>query len=213
MTLPYLNKNFLLLSALLFSGICRAQDFTDTRKKTESFAKLQPRDLRLDVATFALAGISESVNTVPLSKIDYTSSGSDSMVFVGEGVKAIIKSAPFQPEKHKLSYDEKLLIRIDKKPYYGDYGKMPKTQINEVIFIWANDTVQIPPYAFNDLFNPHFTYLDKGVQRTANAIYKSKDGRRYYLYLFSKDNSGSYEVTWIFQDGRYVRRVLDYGFM
>jgi hypothetical protein len=198
---------------MLLSGICKAQDFTDTRKKTESFVKLQPREVRADVATFALGGISESVNTVPLPKIPYTSFNKDSMLISGDGIKAIIKISPFDPAKHKLSYDEKYLVRIDKRPYYGNYGNVPKTSISDVIIILGNDTVAIPPAAYNDLHNLNFTYLDKGVQRTTDAIYRSKDGRRIYLYLFSKDNAGSYEVTWIIQDGKYLRRVLDYGFM
>ena len=208
-----LYKFIFMLAAVSLSFVSKAQDFSDTRRKTESFAKLQPKELRADVATFALAGISESVNTTPLPKIDYSNYNKDSMVFNGDGIKAIVKIAPFEPAKHKLSYDDKYLVRIDKRTYYGDYGNMPKTDISDVIVIWGNDTVAIPPAAYNDLHNLHFTYLNKGVERTTNAIYKSKDGRRFYLYLFSKDNTGSYEVTWIFQDGRYVRRVLDYGFM
>jgi hypothetical protein len=213
LTKVFFNKYSFLFLAVFYCAVAQAQDFSDSRKKTESFAKLQPKEVRADVATFALAGISESVNTVPLPKIDYSSYGNDSMVFDSDGIKAIIKTAPFVPENHKLSYDDKYLIRIDKRPYYGDYGNMPKTEISDVIFIWGKDTVPVPPAAYNDLHNLHFTYLNKGVQRTGNAIYHSKDGRRTYLYLFSKDNTGSYEVTWIFQDGRYIRRVLDYGFM
>jgi hypothetical protein len=76
-----------------------------------------------------------------------------------------------------------------------------------------NDTVFIPPAAYSDLYNLNLTYLDKGVERTTDAVYKSKDGNTIYLYLFSKDKTGSYEVTWIFQNRKYLRRVLDYGFM
>lgn len=199
----------------MISVYCKAQDldFQDTRKKTESFLKLQPKEVRADVATFALAGISESVGALPLPKIPYQSFGRDSMTFVGEGIKAIIRTAPFDPAKHKFIYDEKYLVKIDKKTYYGDYGNMPKTYISEVTVIIGNDTVKIPSMAYDDLFNLRFAYKDKGVERTTNAIYKSKDGHRIYVYLFSKDNTGSYEVTWIIQDKNYMRRVLDYGFM
>ena len=76
-----------------------------------------------------------------------------------------------------------------------------------------NDTVLIPPIAYSDLFNLNFTYSDKGVERTTDAIYISKDRHNVYLYLFSRDNTGSYEVTWIIQDKKYLRRVLDYDLM
>jgi len=58
-----------------------------------------------------------------------------------------------------------------------------------------------------------FTYSDQETERTRDAVYKSKDGRKIYLYLFSKDDTGSYEVTWIIQDKKYLRRVLDYGLL
>lgn len=209
-------KHLFLVIGILYGFSCGAQspdDFQDTRRRTESFARLQPRDVRADVATFALGGISESVGSLPLAKVPYKFFSDDSMTFDGDGIKAKIKISPFDASKHKLSYDEKYLIRIDKRAYYGNYGKLPKTYISSVTMTVGNDTVFIPAAAYSDLFNLNLTYNDNGVKRTTNAIYKSKDGNRIYLYLFCKDNTGSYEVTWIIQDKKYLRRVLDYGFM
>jgi hypothetical protein len=203
-----------LFVAIFYSAFCKAQDdLPDARRKTESFARFHIPEMRADLATFTLSGISESVGSTPLKKIPYTSLGEDSIVFEGDGIKAKVKIAPFDPAKHKLSFDEKYLVRIDRKPYYGNYLQTPKTEINEVLMIIDKDTVYIPAAAYNDLFNLNFTYLDKGVERTADAVYESKDGQKVYLYLFCKDKTGSYEVTWIFQNRKYLRRVLDYGFM
>ncbi|MEO6682212.1 MAG: hypothetical protein ABIN48_05245 [Ginsengibacter sp.] len=187
--------------------------YTDTRRNRESFKRLQPKSLRTEVATFALSGISESVGTTPLQKISYTEFGNDFMNFEGEGIKASVKTAPFSEEGRRLDYDDKYLIRIDRKPYYGNYGFVPKTYISDVTLIIDGDTIVVPPVAYSDLYNLNLTYSDKGVRKTTNAIYKSPDGNRIYFYLFSRDNSGSYEVTWIFDNKQYARRVLDYGFM
>jgi hypothetical protein len=210
-----LLKSYSFLFITIFiSSFCKAQDdLPDARRKTESFDRFHTKDLRADLATFTLSGISESVGLLPLEKISYSKLSNDSIVFDGDGIKAKVKISPFDPSKHKLSYDEKYLVRIDRKPYYGNYLEVPKTQISDVLVIINKDTVFIPPAAYNDLFNLNFTYLDKGVERTTDAVYKSKDGHKIYLYLFSKDKTGSYEVTWIIQDGKYLRRVLDYGFM
>jgi len=203
-----------LFLANLFSTYCKAQDdLPDARRKTESFARFHIPQMRADLATFTLSGIGESVGLTPLKKITYSSLGDDSIVFDKDGIKAKVKIAPFDPSKHKLSFDEKYLVRIDRKPYYGNYLKTPKTRISEVSMIIDRDTVAIPPAAYDDLFNLNFTYLDKGVERTTDAVYISKDRQIVYLYLFCKDNTGSYEVTWIFQNRKYLRRVLDYGFM
>lgn len=207
----------LVLVAVITPGLARAQmpelDFTDTRRARETFKRLQPKSLRDEVATFALSGISESVGKTPLPKISYSDFGNDFMNFEGDGIKASVKISPFSEEGHRMDYEDKHLIRIDRKPYYGNYGKVPKTFISELSLIVDGDTVAIPPTAYFDLYNLNLTYSDKGSQKTRNAIYRSPDGKRIYFYLFSRDNSGSYEVTWIFEDKQYVKRVLDYGFM
>ena len=116
-------------------------------------------DVRAEIATFTLAGIGEGAPTTPLEKVPYTSLGKDSIVFEGGGIKAEVKTAPFDPAKHKLNYDDKYLVRIDRRPYYSDdFGKVPKTEISKVMSIIRGDTVNIPPAAYSDLFNLNFTY-------------------------------------------------------
>lgn len=190
-----------------------AQDFTDTRRYTESFVRLNPPDVRADVAYFAFKGISESANAPVLKKVRPTIVSTDSMVIEGHGifVKVILK--PFDPKAHKLSYDEKTLTRIDRRTYYGNYGSVPKTSIASLLLVINGDTIAIPPAAYSDLHNMNFTYRDKGVERTRDGVFVSKDGNKVYLYLFSKDGTGSYEATFIIIAGKYYRRVLDYGFL
>lgn len=190
-----------------------AQEITDTRRTTESFVRLQPRDVRADVAHFAFKGISESANTPELKKVAPTVITADSLVIDGHGILAKVVLAPFDPEAHKLSYDEKTLTRIDRRTYYGHYGIVPKTAISSILLLVNGDTISIPSIAYSDLYNMNFAYQDKGIARTRDAVFVSKDGNKVYLYLFSKDTSGSYEVTFVFIDGKYYRRVLDYGFL
>ena len=194
-------------------------EYQDTRKKTESFAKATP-PIKADLATFTFAGIDESVAKAALKKISFTSFGENYMTFsgdditaAGDNIIATVTTAPFEAAKHKLDYDEQYLIKIDRKPYYGGYGVIPKTYIKQVLIVIGKDTVNIPPAAYADLYNLNFTYADKSTHRSVNGIYISKDKHKVYLYLFCKDATGSYEVTWIIQDKKYARRVLDYGFM
>ncbi len=213
--MKYAKKILVFATAMVFVSQTFAQnpDMPDSRRKTESFERFHTQDVRAELATFTLAGIGEGAPTTPLEKVPYTSVGKDSIVFEGGGIKAEVKTAPFDPAKHKLNYDEKYLERIDRRPYYGDYGKVPKTEISNVMLIIRGDTIAIPRAAYSDLFNLNFTYLDKGVERTTDAVYISKVGQRVYLYLYSRNRSGSYEVTWIIQDRRYLRRILDYDLM
>jgi len=210
-----LKISALFFLAIFFYSFCKAQDddMPDSRRKTESFTRFHYPDMRADLATFTLAGISESVGALPLKKITYSSLKENSIAFDEDGIKAKVETAPFDPKKHKLIFDDKYLVRIDRRPYYGGYPNVPTTYISDVSMIIDNDTVLIPPIAYSDLFNLNFTYSDKGVERTTDAIYISKDRHNVYLYLFSRDNTGSYEVTWIIQDKKYLRRVLDYDLM
>ena len=210
-------KQLLVFGAALFfaaEAFGQSDDIPDSRRKTESFERFHNNDIRAELATFTLAGIGDGTPTTPLEKVPYTSLGKDSVVFEGNGIKAEVKIAPFDPAQHKLNYDEKYLVKIDRKPYYGGvFGKVPKTEISNVMLIIRGDTIAIPPAAYSDLFNLNLTYQDKGVERTTDAVYISTTGQRVYVYLFSKDRIGSYEVTWIIQDRRYLRRILDYDLL
>jgi len=126
------------------------------------------------------------------------------MRFDGTNIIVSVKTGIFDRTKHKLGYEEKYLLKIDGKPYYGDYGKLPKTTMEAITVIMGTDTIYMPPAAIADLYNPVFN--------SADAVYFSADKRRLYVYMLNKDNAGSYEVTWIIQDKKYLRRILDYGF-
>jgi hypothetical protein len=210
-------KQYFLLAMAMYSGSCFAQlsdDVPDTRTKKESFLKIGQKDIRAEVASFALGGIEESVGKLPLDRIPFTAKSENSMKFEGRNIKAVVTTAPFEASKHKLEYDEKYLVKIDKKTYYGGYPNLPKTQISSVTLIIDKDTVVIPHTAYFDLYNLNLGYLDKkGNERSTNGIYISKDNHTIYLYLFSKDNTGSYEVTWVIRDKKYIRRVLDYDIL
>ena len=204
------------LVLFLISATAHAQtndDMTDTRKKNESVVKIAQKDIRSELASFTMAGIDESVGKGEIYKIPFSSVTPNSMIFEGDGMKATVSTAPFVVGKHKMDYDEKYLIKIDRKTYYGGYGAVPKNFINKVTMVMGKDSIAIPASAYSDLYNLNFSYLNTGVQKSTNGIYRSKDGHRTYLYVFCKDKTGSYEVTWIFIDKVYLRRVVDYGFM
>ncbi len=214
-------KKILIAGLLLYAFHSPAQEiqkpkknyeYQDTRKRSESFAKLPP-DLKSELSTFTFSGIGEGIKRDPLVKVPYTSIGADFITIEAADIKATITTAPFDITKHRIDYDEGWPIKIDRKAYYGGYGAIPKKYISNITILMGKDTVVIPPTAYADLFNLNFAYLDKGTERTTNGIYRSVNPHRLYLYLFCKDNTGSYEVTWIIYDKKYVRRVLDYGFM
>lgn len=188
-------------------------DYQDTRKKNESFAKLRVPNLRTDLTTFTLAGIGESVGQTDLQKIMPSEVSSNFIRFNENGIEVLIQLAPFDTAGHKFTYDDKYVTKIDKKTYFGDYGYLPRTHIKNISIKMDGKVVELPSAAYSDLYNVQTSYFFKGSQKTGTAIYISQTGHLMYLYLLSKKDKGSYEVTWIFQNGQYLRRVLDYDLL
>jgi hypothetical protein len=201
---------------ITFSLPATAQDdlYPDFRSKREIFTRIIEKDIRSDVAAFSMGGIEESVGKLPLRSLPVKATGADFIKFEGEGIEVSIKAGVFEPLKHKLGYyDEKYLVKIDNKPFFGDYTKIPRTTIQEVRMIINRDTIYVPQAALSDLYNPIFTYKDRGVEKSYNNVFISGDGKKMYIYMLKRETGGSYEVTWIFQDKKYLKRVVDYGFL
>jgi hypothetical protein len=193
-----------------------AQDepLPDLRNKRESFLKYPKGEVRDDLATFTLGGIDERLGKKPLDRLPATDYNLRSITFDGNNMKVVITSGTFEAAKHKLFYyyDKKYLVKIDGKPYYGDYGAIPSTTIASVMVIIDKDTIEVPPAAFADLYHPEFTYVDgSGTIRTHNAVFLSADKHRMYIYMLNNEAIGHYEVTWIIQDKKYAGRVVDSG--
>jgi hypothetical protein len=202
------------LSLLVASVFAQNGDYPDYRSKKEIFSRIVEKDIRNDIASFSMGGIDESVGKLPLKSLPITGFGSDYITFSGNNIQVKVTSAPFDKTKHKLGfYEEKYLTKIDNKPYFGDYGKVPKTTVDNVTVVIDRDTVAIPPVAYNDLHNPVFSFNEKGVQKSQDKVFLSNDGRKIYVYLLKQEAGGSYEVTWVIQDKKYLRRVVDFGFL
>ena len=200
------------LALYCINGMAQELDFRDYRTKKESFTKIPEKDVRADIASFAIGGIDESIGKLPLTKIGVSKYEDHFMRFEDDNIKVLITTGPFDPAQHKLQKDEDHLVKIDNKPYYGNYGEVPRNHIQSVTVLINKDTVPIPATAYADLCNISFTYRDKaGTERSNNGVYLSKDNRKIYIYLLNKDGEGGYEVTWVIQDKKFLRRVVDYG--
>ena len=207
---------FVVIIVVFISLSANAQNdlHPDYRSKRELFIRIIEKDIRSDVAAFSMGGIEESVGKLPLRSLPVSGTGPDFIKFEGEGMEVSITAGVFEPLKHKLGfYDDKYLVKIDNKPFFGDYGKIPRTSINEVRMIVNRDTILVPQAALSDLYNPIFTYKEGGIEKSYNNVYISGDGKRIYVYMLKRETGGSYEVTWVFQDKKYLKRVVDFGFL
>lgn len=206
---------YTLLAFLFCAAPAFAQnDFPDYRSKREMFTRIPEKDIRSHLSTFTMAGIDEGVGKLPLKTLPVTEVGPNHLTFSGNNIQVTLSTQPFDGTKHKLGYyDSKHLVKIDNKPFFGDYGKVPKLQVEKLTVTIDRDTVAIPRAAWFDLYNPILYVNEGGVQKTNNKVLLSPDGRKLYIYMLKEEAGGSYEVTWIIQDKKYLKRVIDFGFL
>ena len=126
-------------------------EFRDYRNKKESFTKIPEKDVRADIASFAIGGIDESIGKLPLNKIGVSKYDNNFMSFEADKIKVIITTGRFEPSHHKLTRDEDHVVKIDNKPFYGNYGEVPNNHIHSVSVLIDKDTIAIPPTAYTDL--------------------------------------------------------------
>jgi hypothetical protein len=199
-----------------FCSACFAQDddIPTYHNKWESFAKMKEQDLRADLATFTLGGLDESMGKQQLAYIPVSDYGDNFVEFLQDNIHIKITSAMFDKAKHKLQYYDRYVVRIDNKPFYGVDGQMPRRKIESIAIAIGNDSVQIPPAAFFDLYEPRFCSPDASTGKIAcnTRVFISNDKRKIYIYMLNSSGRGGYEVTWIIEDKKYLRRVIDYDF-
>jgi len=206
-----ITSAFLVLIAL--SSLAQDLDFPDFRSKKDNFSKIGDKDIRADMASFALAGVDESIGKAQLQTVPVKDYGPNFMKYGNDNIQVIIKTSFFMPTKHKLMFSEKHLTKIDGKPYYGGiYGEQPHIIIESVTVLVGKDSVPIPATAYFDLYDPKFSFNENGATRTRNGVYLSNDKHTFYIYMLNIDNGGA-EYTWVIRDKQYLRRVVDVGFL
>lgn len=207
---------YLLLALAPLAGLkTKAQDldFPDYRSKKDNFSKISDKQARADVASFALAGVDESIGTAQLKTVPVKDYGNNYMTFDDGNIQVTIRTGVFFPSKHKMMYMEKHLVRIDNHPYYGGtYGEPPQVTIESITVVVGKDTVGIPPTAYSDLFNPQFSFNQSGSTRSRNGVFLSNDKHTFYIYMLNINGGGS-EFTWVIRDKQFLRRVVDFGFL
>ena len=204
---------FLLLLFCGVSAVAQDLDFPDFRNKRDNFAKVTEKDIRADVAGFALAGVDESIGKAPLPSLPVLDVGPNFIKYGNDNITVIIRSGIFLSSKHKLMMQEGHLLRIDGKPYYGGVvGQSPHTTIESITVVVGKDTVPIPATAYFDLYDPKFSFRENGETRSRNGVFLSGDKHTFYIYLLNIDNKGV-EYTFVIRDKQYLRRIVDWGFL
>src|ERR1700760_4349252 len=96
----------ILLAAATSSLMAQDLDYPDFRQKKDNFSKIPDKDIRGDVATFALAAVDESIGKPPLPSVPVVDYGPNFMKYSNDKIQVIIRTGIFLPAKHKLMQQE-----------------------------------------------------------------------------------------------------------
>ena len=217
----FLPELICLTLTLILQKSCPAQSADEWagQKLNDSFTTLTDTRLRREIAMFASAPSFEKefekAPKLELNEIPLKNCADNSVEFLGEGVNVVIEKMPFDTTGHQLGYTDHFLNLIDGKLFWGTDGGVPREKLKSIVVRLGNLKETLSAKAMDGIFEPNLCYKDRKTKVFVHAypkIFRSNDGKRVYIYMVNSDGAGGYEVTWIFQNGKYLRRVVDYGF-
>lgn len=142
------------------------------------------------------------------------------MIFQNGEVTVEMEIEPFKKSSHVVSYSNypdsktKYVYAIDHAPYWGHDGGVPTNQFKKLACRFGATTINLPQKALRGLYGHKYTGFGNDIKATEKycSVYRTQDKKRYYLFMWFSDGAGAYEVTWIFENGKYLRRVVDTGY-
>lgn len=154
----------------------------------ESFSNLTDREIKVELAEFIK--ITNKIN-----------------------VRNTLINIPLEKCYDDYAYFEKgnlwasdLIIRIKS-------NKVGKNEfLKQVFYIHYKAGFALPDSAIIDIANPILCteYSKKGKPiASCCKVFQSNDKRRVYIYLIFEQFGKKHEVTWIIQNNKYLRRVID----
>lgn len=121
--------------------------------------------------------------------------------------KVIIKYKLFDSSKYKLKFydkEQKTLIKVNNKKYYGTDGSIPNTEISSISFFKLDQEYKFPLAQYNLLFNPHL-----GNKFYSSIFFIKENPLSIEIGLSGGDGAGSYEVSWIiFKNNKVIKRKV-----
>ena len=223
-----LYTSILVLTTFFYSLSCYSQEKRDAigaLKNTESIEELSDTIMKKEIALFYHSNSAlnsgnfyKGLIEIPLimcnEKEVYFSKAN---IWNGDYITIYLKD--FDTTGHELTFvnePEKYLSLIDKSPFWGTDGKIPRKKVDSILFnIHDKLIVKFPRSAFTGIYEPNECICDrkrvkKGKFTTPYyKIFRTKDYKHIYIYMLNGQGKYTYEVTWIIKSGKYYTRVID----
>ncbi|TVQ18564.1 MAG: hypothetical protein EA361_01290 [Bacteroidetes bacterium] len=190
---------------------------THFERKKEGFFYLADSIIASELASFNFAGpVYRQKPSEPLIPFTVENVRASSVRFELDNHSVFIETGRFRPGSHRLQYFQRsgYLLKIDGRYFWGIDGKVPQRRINALQVVIDGNAARIPVSAYNDLFEPNLCIrmFISGRLECEAAVFASHDGERVYIYMRNGTIPNLYEVTWVFRNGKYVGRVIDFAY-
>jgi len=132
----------------------------------------------------------------------------NTIVFEGKEIQVTLATEKFDKDKHSFKYHKEyrdVIEKIDRKPFWGTDGNMPKKEYKSIEVKIRGKQVSIPKSAYSDLYQPNL-YTD------LNFVYYDKDNDILYIVANNGDGAGAYTVCWQIEKDVYKGRKVGIPF-
>ncbi len=164
-------------------------DYTKKNKELNGYIY---KDKYILVSSFPSFKVSKkSVNSITLRK---------------DSFEVTIFQSKFDKKKHKYKYVKNYPLQIeliDNKKYWGMDGGLPSTQFEKIIIKVGTKIISLPKIAVEGLYEPSIFNAEVNYDKSNNTI---------YIQTLNSDGAGSYLVLWKVTNGKYIDRLVAYGF-
>ncbi len=141
--------------------------------------------------------LTSSFTNIPRLGDDYSAE------FANKDIRVSLKAAPFQPNKHKIVKNGWQVISIDgRKDIYGGDGDMPQFEYTAIEVKFADKTVKLPKYAYQNLFNGD----------SATSVNYDQKNDILYIHMSNGDGAGSYEALLVLKNKKFYKQYVGLGF-
>lgn len=205
----------------LFTFMVNGQDDSyvvpDPKGMMESFFSVTDSVIRAEVGSFTFTGSIAGLSSgEQLKQFGVAALTDHTITLELDDISVRIARMKFFPSAHQIEYwgDRGYVHRIDGRYFWGFDGSMPKQRIVGIDVFFGDERVRMPQSAYRDIFEPNFCSRPSlfGRRVCHSKAFLSTDGERLYIYMRNSRIPSLYEVTWIFRNGRYIGRIVDYAY-
>jgi hypothetical protein len=191
----------------------------------ESLMYVDDSIVKKEVAFFSIVGrytlkpkpyAKSQVNEIKVS--NFTDSSS---TFSTKEFTIYLSSTKFDTAGHRIMQDSTdwPLLEIDSVLSFGTFTNIPKSKIKSVEYIFNNQRISLPERAIAGVYEPNFAFYNNKGERLKSLteypqtalckVFQSLDKKRIYIHMQNSDAMSAYEITWVIQNNKYLRRIID----